>query len=56
MVSSGRPEIVQIESELISRLGTKVVIKKNNIGKGKIQIDFYSEDDLQRLVEILTNS
>ena len=55
-VSSGRPEIVQIESELISRLGTKVVIKKNNIGKGKIQIDFYSEDDLHRLVEILTNS
>ena len=53
-VSSGCPEIVQIESELISRLGTKVVIKKNNIGKGKIQIDFYSEEDLQRILGIIS--
>ena len=55
-ISSGSSEIVQIENDLISHLGTKVVIRKNNVGKGKIQIEFYSEDDLQRIVEILTNS
>ena len=54
-VLSGSPEIVKIENNLISHLGTKVVIRKNNVGKGKIQIEFYSEDDLQRIVEILTN-
>jgi ParB family chromosome partitioning protein len=53
---SSNPEIVQIENDLISHLGTKVIIRKNNVGKGKIQIEFYSEDDLQRIVEILTNS
>ena len=55
-VSSSSFEIVQIENDLISHLGTKVVIRKNNEGKGKIQIEFYSEDDLQRIVEILKNS
>ena len=55
-ISSGSSEIVQIENDLISYLGTKVIIRKNNMGKGKIQIEFYSEDDLQRIVEILTNS
>ena len=55
-VLSNKSEIVQIENDLISRLGTKVVIRKNNVGKGKIQIEFYSEDDLQRIAEILTNS
>ena len=53
---SGSPEIVQIENDLISHLGTKVIIRKDKKGKGKIQIEFYSEDDLQRIVEILTNS
>ena len=55
-VSSGSPEIVQIENNFISHLGTKVVIRKNNMGKGTIQIEFYSEDDLQRIAEIITNS
>ena len=53
---SDSPEIVQIENDLISHLGTKVIIRKDKKGKGKIQIEFYSEDDLQRIVEILTNS
>ena len=52
---SDSPEIIQIENDLISHLGTKVIIRRNNVGKGKIQIEFYSEDDLQRIVEILIN-
>jgi len=46
---------VQFENALISLLGTKVVIQKNKKGKGKIQIEFYNENDLQRILEILTD-
>ena len=49
-------ELAQIENELISLLGTKVVINKNKNGKGKIQIEFYSDDDFNRISEIILNS
>ncbi|WP_446715263.1 hypothetical protein [Caloramator sp. Dgby_cultured_2] len=32
--------------------GTKVKIN-NNKNKGKIEIEYYSEDDLQRILELL---
>ena len=48
-------EIVQIENNLISKFGTKVVIQKKRGGRGKIQIEFYSENDLQRILDILTD-
>ncbi len=46
-------EIMVLENALISLLGTKVVIQKNKKGRGKINIEFYSENDLQRILEIL---
>ena len=49
------PEIVQLENLLISLLGTKVIIQNNKKGRGKINIDFYNENDLQRILEILTD-
>ena len=49
-------ELAQIENELISLLGTKVVINKNKNGKGKIQIEFYSDDDFNRIFEIILDS
>ena len=49
-------EIVQIENNLISKFGTKVVIQKKRGGKGKIQIEFYSGSDLQRILDILTDT
>jgi len=49
-------EIVQIENNLISKFGTKVVIQKKRGGKGKIQIEFYSESDLQRILDILNDT
>ena len=55
-VSSRHLEIVQFENNLISHLGTKAVIRKNKKGKGKIQIEFYSESDLQRIIEIVSQS
>lgn len=40
------------ESQLREYFGTQVQIKKVK-NKGKIEIEFYSEDDLQRILEIL---
>ena len=45
-------EIVAIEDELSVFIGTKVAIKEKN-GKGKIIIDFYDVDDLNRIIELL---
>ena len=38
--------------KFIGRLGTKVVIE-GNLHKGRIHIDYYSMEDLERLYEIL---
>ncbi|MDR7074077.1 ParB/RepB/Spo0J family partition protein [Fictibacillus barbaricus] len=40
------------ESSLRDRLGTAVTIKKTK-RKGKIEIEFFSQDDLERILEIL---
>lgn len=40
------------EAQLREYFGTQVQIKKAK-NKGKIEIEFYSEDDLQRILEIL---
>ena len=55
-VAPKHSELAQIENELISLLGTKVIINKNKNGKGKIQIEFYSDDDFNRIFEIISNS
>ena len=48
-----KSQLIDLENSLISILGTKVLIKKNNKGKGKIYIDFYDNDDLDRLIDII---
>lgn len=52
-----RPEkkektLVQMEEKLRSYLGTSVRINKGS-KKGKIEIEFYSSDDLQRILDML---
>ena len=56
IVALKQSDVIHIENELISLLGTKVAIKKNQKGKGKIQIAFYSENDFQRILEIISGS
>ena len=56
IVASKQSDFIHIENELISHLGTKVAIKKNQKGKGRIQIEFYSENDFQRILEIISGS
>lgn len=45
-------EISSIEDELAVYIGTKVTIKEKN-GKGKITIDFYDIEDLNRILDII---
>ena len=43
-----------LENSLISFLDAKVMVKQNKKGKGKIYIDFFDNDDLQRIIKIIT--
>ncbi|MGV8982476.1 ParB/RepB/Spo0J family partition protein [Clostridium sp.] len=42
-----------IMSKLENHFGTKVFINSKNKEKGKIEIDYYSEEDFERILEIL---
>ena len=46
------PELDAMQEKFIGRLGTKVVID-GDYNKGRIHIDYYSMEDLERLYEIL---
>jgi len=43
----------EIQKQLQEKLATKVDLKRSNKGTGKIVIDFYNDEDLERLLEIL---
>jgi ParB family chromosome partitioning protein len=47
-----QPELAAIEQQLIDVLGTKVSIS-GDLARGSIHIDYYSMDDLDRLLELL---
>ncbi len=42
-----------IEEKLKSSLGTKVTIAAKGDGMGKVEIDFYNQDDLQKIMDLL---
>ena len=45
---------VKLEEELKEKLGTKVSISsKGEDGSGKLEIEFYSHDDLERITDLL---
>jgi len=41
-----------IMSKLEDHFGTKVIINSKNKNKGKIEIEYYSEDDFERILEV----
>ena len=43
------PDLIDLETKLRERCGTKVLIKANG-HKGKIEIDYYNNDDLNRIL------
>ncbi len=47
------PEVQEIEQRFLDKLGTKVSLK-GNMQKGKIEITYYSKEDLERVYDIIT--
>ena len=45
--------IRQLEDELISILGTKVQLNHKVKKGGSIQIDYFSDDDLERILDLI---
>lgn len=43
-----------VEEKLKQSLGTKVEISSKGNGSGKIEIEFYNHDDLERIIELLS--
>lgn len=43
----------EIEDKLKDVLGSKTTIKSKNNGKGKIEIEYYSQDELERITQML---
>lgn len=44
-----------MEEQLKMAVGTKIVIKNKDKNKGKIEIEYYSQDDFERIVDLLKN-
>ena len=44
-----------LEEKMKISLGTKVTIRAKDINKGKIEIEYFSQDELERLTDILRN-
>jgi len=42
-----------LEEKLKNVIGTKVSVNRKNNGKGKIEIEYYSQDELERIIEML---
>ncbi|NOY07634.1 MAG: ParB/RepB/Spo0J family partition protein [Spirochaetes bacterium] len=47
------PELKEIEQRLMDVLGTKIVIKGND-SRGRIEISYFSLDDLNRVIDLIT--
>ena len=43
----------QIEENLKTIMGTKVVINRKDKNKGRIEIEYYSQEELERLIELM---
>jgi len=53
IVKGKDPQIASLEEKLIRHLGTKVNISQKNKKKGKIEIEYYSLEEFDRLLDIL---
>ncbi|MBW7887568.1 MAG: ParB/RepB/Spo0J family partition protein [Bacteroidetes bacterium] len=49
----GSSAFQSIETKMRHKFGTKVTVRKNNIGGGEIAIEYYTPDDLDRIIELL---
>ena len=49
----GSSSFQPIETTLRHKFGTKVMIRKNSIGGGEVVLEFYTSEDLDRIIELL---
>ena len=54
MIKNKDPRLLPLENKLIEILGTKVKLKSSKEG-GKIEISYYSADDLDRILDIISD-
>ena len=52
MVRNQDRNILELEAQLRQTFGTKVRIVKNK-DRGRVEIEFYSDDDLERILNLL---
>ena len=52
-VAMASASVANVEDRLRQRLGTKVNIRTMQEGKGEIVIEYYSPDDLERLIDLI---
>ena len=45
------PAYKRIEDQLASHLSTKVVLERKKNGKGSITVEFYNDEDLERILD-----
>ena len=45
-----------LEEKMKEAVGTKVSIRQNAKGKGKIEIEYYYREDLERIIDIITHA
>jgi ParB family chromosome partitioning protein len=50
--AGGASSVANIEEQMRQALGTKVQVKRLRDGKGEIVIEYYSDDDLERILEL----
>jgi ParB family chromosome partitioning protein len=50
------PNLTSIEDDLRRKLGTKVHLKNGPKNRGKIEIEYYSLDDLERLLDLIKSA
>ncbi|HYC83294.1 MAG TPA: ParB/RepB/Spo0J family partition protein [Candidatus Paceibacterota bacterium] len=46
------PQIIEMEEQLTEKLGTRVKVEKKDVG-GRVMIDFFSNDDLHKILDLL---
>ena len=47
--------VSKIEDDLRRRFGTRVHVKSNSENRGKIEIEFFNLDDLERILDIINS-
>ncbi len=53
VVTAVGSSIESVEEKLRQRLGTKVSVKSMEDGRGEIVVEYYSSDDLERLIDLI---